>query len=136
MEQTAKDGKIAFYKGVDAALPAACPLADQGEGVYVGHEEPGEVAVPEVFVEPTGGAQLQKPAYLRIDSPDQHIPAAGAGLPIPEDVCQAEEDAVLFQAAVHQKARGFTVHIATSSQGQSSTAPRSAEDTSLAYRAR
>ena len=48
VHQTAEHREIRPGKGIDAALAGTDPLTGLGEGVFIGHQQPGEIALPEV----------------------------------------------------------------------------------------
>ena len=59
VEQSTEDPKIAFGKVVHRPLQLPHPLGDEAEGVLVGHEQKGQVVLPQVFVKAIVGGQVQ-----------------------------------------------------------------------------
>ena len=105
MHQTAEHREIRPGKGIDAALAGTDPLAGLGEGVFIGHQQPGEIALPEVLVKAAHGGQVQQALDLCVDPGDQFIPVRIAPLPVPEDLGQPDQDLIVSQVAEEQKVR-------------------------------
>ena len=110
VEELVENGEVALREAVHAAaLGGAHPLAGPGEGVVVGHEDPGEVALPEVLVEAADGGEVQNAFNLRVGPLEQGL-LGPAVLAVPDDVRQADQDAVRSQVAVEDEMGKNAVH--------------------------
>ena len=95
VEQGPEDPEVAFGEVVHRPLQLPHPLGDEAEGVLIGHEEEGEVVLPQVAVKPVVGGQVQQPLDLVIEPPHQGLPGGAVALPLLKKLRQAAEDAVL-----------------------------------------
>ena len=109
-EQVLKDAEIIFRKMIDRAVARAHAFCSQRERIFVGQQQERQVIVPQIRVEPVLGGDVQKAFDLGIDAAHQLWLVAGLALPVPEDLRQLQQDAVLAQIAVKQQLRCFTIH--------------------------
>ena len=105
VHQAAEHREIRPGKGIHAALAGADPLTGLGEGVFIGHQQPGEIALPEILVKAAHGGQVQQTLDLGVDPGDQFVPVHIAPLPVPEDLGQTNQDLIVSQVAEEQKVR-------------------------------
>ena len=111
VEQGAEHPEVVGRKVVHRSLQRPHPLGDEAEGILIGHDEKGQIVLPQVFVKAVVGGQIQQALDLVVELPHQGLPGRGAPLPRLEGRCQAGQNAVLPQIAVEQQPGYQLIHL-------------------------
>ena len=96
VEEGPEDGEILLGEVVHGAFQLPGALGDEAERVFVGHEQEGQVVLPEVFVKAVVRGQVQQTLDLVVEALDQFLPGQAAGLPVLEEGGEAAQDACLL----------------------------------------
>ena len=66
VEQGPEYGKILLGEVVDRTRLLPGPLGDETERVLIGHQQEGQIVLPQVFVKAVVGGQVQQPLHLAV----------------------------------------------------------------------
>ena len=103
VEQIQKQGQVLFRQTAKRILPVRCVFTAEGKGIFVGQQEPGEIIVPQVALQPERIGEIHHPAEF-MGKPVQQSGGRAAGGSFPQRLGQADQDAVLTGAKQHQPA--------------------------------
>ena len=114
VEQGPKDPKIVPGKVVHRAVLGAHPLGNQAEGVLVGHQQKGQVVLPQILVKAILCRQVQQPLDLVVNAPHQGLPGHTTSLPSLEQRRQFGQNGLFSQVSVQEQAGYQLVHCQSS----------------------
>ncbi|MFR2885546.1 MAG: hypothetical protein ACLTCB_04605 [Merdibacter sp.] len=110
VEQFPKHLQILQDEQIDRPLRSRLLLADQREGILVGHEQPGQITVPQIAVESAFGRQIEQRLDLGVDPVDQFVFRCASFIELANDAAQLTEDAVSGEPAVDDETGVFLIH--------------------------
>ena len=76
----------------------------------MGHEQPGQITVPQIAVESAFGRQIEQRLDLGVDPVDQFVFRRASFIELADDAAQLTEDAVSGEPAVDDETGVFLIH--------------------------